>query len=148
MIEVKFENPPGHELTTRQFAPGQPLRVGCYCENNLSPGIPEPFLRVTFEMYGDGFASYYTDTMTNFFGNAWVDWQLPNVVTTATVRITAYDLNGVSPIRQSETITIPIGIGKTAPPVIPPGNESSYMWAILLGLVAVGSAFAYSKGKS
>jgi len=138
MINVKFENPPGTVLTTRQFDPGQPITVGAYITGALS--LPEPFMPVDFELYGvdNNFTPYFTSTRTTIQGNAWVDWNLPNVITKATVRITAHFFSG------DEYIEIPIGIG-VAPPPITPGADWS--WILVAGVILVVAAFAYSKGK-
>jgi len=138
LITVKFENPPGNILSTRVFTPGQGLRVGAYVTGPL--GLGEPFIPVRFELYGDKFTDYYADTIATVQGNAWVDWILPNVITPAKVRITAF-----YPIGSDEIVEIPIGIGQEAPPIIPPG-DTSWMWAVGIGVVLILGAFAYSKG--
>jgi len=143
MITVKFENPIGYELQTRQFAPGQFLRIGVNCRNNFSLGIGEPWIVVRFEMF-DGFASLYGEAQTDLFGNAWVDWTLPNTISQATVRITAFELNGLAWSRTDETVSIPIGIGEEAPPIIIPLNIN---WVMVGGvaLIAVLAITAYKR---
>ena len=129
MIEVKFENPPGNVLSTRQFEPGQALRIGVHVTHWSSPVI---YLPVRFEFYNG--ASYFEDRSTDIWANAWVDWIMPNVVTKATVKITAYHILG------PETMEIPIGIGREPPPV---GGAINWTLLWVIGGIGVGLAALY-----
>ena len=120
MIEPKFENPPGIELTDRQFTSGQSLRVGAHVTNFY---LPMTWLPVSFELVGPNFQTYFTDTFTDIWGNAWVDWILPNVVTNATVKIHA---RTTIPYLFDEQLEIPISLVASVPGPGPgPGPDPS-----------------------
>lgn len=132
MSIVRFENPPGEELATRQFEPGQDLRIVVKPMGFL--GIPEPFIECRIELF-NSFAPYYWDVRSNLFGTAYVDLVLPDMITQATVKVTIFWIGSV------EIVTIPIAIGTTPAPIPePPGGiiESTLKWvAIGAGMIAL-----------
>ena len=134
MIEVKFENPPGNEIHTRQFEPGQALRIGVHITGDIIPGLPIPWELVRFELYNG--TDFFEENYTDLWGNAWVDWVLPNEVTTGIVKITAFTFGTAS----VETKEIPIGIGKQ-PPAIKGAVDWTPLW--IIGGIAVGLAALY-----
>lgn len=127
---VVFESPPGNILNTRQFSPGQAIRISGKCVGPL--GLGEPGTYVTLDIH-DSFPSVYSSTYTNLLGDYHFDIVLPNVSTQATVHVCAqYTLGGI------EDVTVPIGIGESAPPLPspPPSWEKTLEW-IGIGLFAL-----------
>ena len=106
-ITVNFESPPGNRVQTRQFNPGDTIRVTGKVTGLLNLG--EPFQPVRVEIVDD-FPSAFAESRTNILGNYSFDVRLPrDVVTQADVAVTAFYSIG-SP----ERVVIPIGIGTKA----------------------------------
>ena len=138
-IYVYFENPPGTQLQSTQFTPGQPLHI------SVQPrvlGVIDQFTRVTVDIHATSgsFPPILLDHATNINGNVAWDIVLPNTIAKAVCIVTVYDF-----IVGPTSISINIGIG-TAPDA-QPGPPPSFTqqltniikWvAIGAGVVAVG----------
>lgn len=90
---------------------------------------------VVFEMFGDLFAPYYTNTQSSLLGDAWVDWVLPMENVKAVVRVTA-----LWPIGSSEARTVNVGIGVIPDPQPVPFDSIGLLLiggvVLLVGLAA------------
>lgn len=129
-ITVAFEKPPGTVTYTRQFQPGDQIRVSGKVTGLV--GLGEPLLRVRLEIT-DRFSPMFGESRTNLLGNYWFDVTLPQVVSQAKVVVTAWFYTG------AEQVSVPIGIG-TEPEPIPaptPGLLESLL-PLLLVMVVLG----------
>lgn len=106
-ITVNFESPPGVLALSREFSPGDRIRVSGKVTGFL--GLPSAWLKVRLDIT-DNFSPLYVENYTNLMGNYWFDVTLPEVEGLAKVIITT----------PSETVSVPIGIGVTPPPPPPP----------------------------
>ena len=132
-VEIRFEQPIGVEHPSLRFNPGEAVRITGTVRDF---GMPGSFLIVDLALL-DSFAPMVWQTRTNFNGNYWFDITLPNVVTLATVRVTA-DFIG-----PDETVQVVIGIGTMPPsPPPPPGGflDKLLPWLIGAGVV-LGAAY-------
>lgn len=103
----------GNQLTTRQFSPGQGVRVVYHNEG----GPLAAFINVSFDIEAtnpnNAFSPIYAATVTNIWGDAWEDITLPNVNAQALVTVTGY-------AAATDTVTVPIGIGTPPTPLPSP----------------------------
>lgn len=143
-ISVEFQSPPGTILATRQFNPGDSIRIAGKVTTSL--GLPNSFQPVRLEVV-DSFTPLFVESRTNVAGNYWFDVILPDVVSAANVIVTAW-----FPVGSPEQVVVPIGIG-TTPPELPapqPSFLDSLMPLIMLGVMVmlvgkVGTMFGGKK---
>lgn len=141
-IVVKFENPPGNVLQTRQFTPGQELRIGGHVTDIT--GLSIPLLGITLDILSSGFSPISMNTTTTILGDFWFDIILPSVESTAVVKIYAEP----TLLTGGQTAEIPIAIGNILPPPIePPGTDTP--WTVFLKYApwiaaALGALYLYS----
>ena len=136
-ITVNFENPPGNRVQTRQFSPGDTIRVTGKVTGLLNLG--EPFQPVRVEVM-DGFPSAFAESRTNILGNYSFAVKLPSdVVTQANVAVTAFYAIG-SP----ERVVIPIGIGTNAAEIkLPVSQLDTVIKVVLIGGGIVLALYAF-----
>ncbi|MBI4287766.1 MAG: hypothetical protein HY671_04970 [Chloroflexi bacterium] len=139
---MQFEQPPGTEVSTRQFSPGAQFRISGKVTGSL--GMPNPFMQVRLDIH-DGFPPLFRETYTNLLGNYSFDVTLPYVVGQASLVLTAW-----FPVGGAEQVTIPIGLGMEPAPLPAPGPDmlSSLMGLMVLVLVMsmMGSVLPMVKG--
>lgn len=128
---VIFENPPDTVLNTRQFQPGQNLRIGGHVTGLL--GLGEPFQQITLDIPE---LSISGQTNTDILGDYWFDITLPNVTKKATITITAtFSVSG------QDVVTVPISLGNLSPDPLPSppdqGLFGNYTWLVVIGLLAL-----------
>lgn len=112
-ITVNFDSPPGVRVLTREFSPGDRIRVSGKVTGFL--GIPQAFLKVRLDIT-DNFSPLYAESYTNYLGNYYFDVTLPDVDGQAKVIITT----------ANEAVSVSIGIGVQAPPPPkPPGTPGT-----------------------
>ena len=132
-IEVKFESPPDNILVTRNFQPGQSLRIGGHVTG--AAGLGEPFTPVVLDIT-DGFYPITAQSSTNWLGDFWFDVALPNVTSQATVKLTA-----TFSVMGQDVVTIPIGIGEVMPAPLPtPPKQVGETALEVIKWVAIGAA--------
>lgn len=133
-IKVSFENPPGTQLPSYQFASGQALHIAVKITGPL--GIGEPGFDVVVVIADTNFAPIDVEGSTNLLGNVSFDVQLPNVVAKATATFFS-----TGPLGE-DTRVINIGIGTPPAPTKVPGSTNWY----LIGGVALGGAVLVGLG--
>lgn len=127
-ITVKFENPPGNELPTRTFEPGQQLRIGGHVDATLLSGSSLRPVTMDLSSDTDSFAPITISSSTNILGDFWFDIVLPDVVSQASLLIVVDFLIG-----DDEQKIVSIGIGTNPKPEPKPVN-----WLVIgLGVAAV-----------
>ena len=150
-IAVKIESPVGTTLQTRNFQPGQRVRVGGHVTGALSIG--EPFTHVRMELTGDGFYPLFEETRTNFLGDFWFDIIMPWTSGKANLQfIATFSLLG------QDVVDVPIAIGNVYPdptPLPPPqgtlpslpdlGIDIDWNLIGIAGLVILGIVLAVRK---
>jgi len=147
-ITVKLENPPGTEIQTRNFDPGQNLRIGVNVPNTW-PGVGA---NCKFQIEGTNISPMYFESSTDVWGNAWWDANLPNVNAKADI-IVIVSRMGAFGTGDIETTKIPIAIGNVTPePIKPPADPSenwkmflSYMpWIVGISAVSFGVIYLWT----
>ena len=128
---IQFENPPGTVLTTRQFAPGQDLRVGGHSTTDF--GLPNVNGAVSLDITSAAFSPISVSSRVNWLGDFWFDITLPNVNAQAVVRVVVQYSMG-SP----EVVTVPIGIGTAVPGPLPKPPESELSKTIRYAAIGAG----------
>lgn len=129
---VYLENPPGTVLPTRQFEPGQELRIGGHVTG--AAGLGEPGQSVVLDITGN-FSPITLQTNTNFWGDFWFDIVLPEVISQANIRIVVtFSFAG------QDIVNIPIGIGVIPGPLPKPPPQGGEVVADILkwGAIAAG----------
>ena len=126
-ITIEFQKPAGIIHPTREFEPGDEIRIIGKISSSI--GLWQPFIPVQLEIVDD-FSPIFLDTRTGPTGNYWFDIQLPYVVTVARVIITTWFLNAV------EQKEVKIGIGEI-PPDMPTPPEIP-LWENLPLLIVLG----------
>ena len=133
MIGVNFYDTAGNLLNTRQFDPGQEIKLIAHVTSDF--GLPGAGLTFRFELICPSEADYYYDTHTTLWGNADVVWTLPNYATKAVVRVTAFWSIAIG-TTEEEIYDIPIGVGMEPDPVVNPGSTN---WIpLIIGAAVVG----------
>ena len=138
-ISVTFQKPIGNILASRDFQPGDQIRIAGQVAGWL--GGPDILTPISLDITGY-FSSIHVDSKTNLVGNYWFDVILPNVVSGANVTISA---NRPFPDSR-ETVIVPIGIGTKAEDVPIPEPEPGFLdqlgtvvkWVVIAsGVIAV-----------
>jgi hypothetical protein len=135
-VKVYFQLPDGTDLATRQFDPGQALRILVQVRGVL--GLPEPWLKITLDIHATSgtFAPIYDEGSTSILGNYAFYISLPNTTAQADCIVTVYPVVG-----SGLQVITPIGIGEGPPPLPkPPATtlETVLKWvAIGGGVIAV-----------
>ena len=87
MLQIKFEAPPGNDLSTRNFAQGQAVRIGVHTSSSVANfGILGGGRTVTIQVTGLSPAVYQSVT-TDPLGDAWADIHMPTQNGQATVKV-------------------------------------------------------------
>ncbi len=128
---IQFENPPGTVLATRQFTPGQALRVGGHSTTDF--GLPNANGAVSLDITSPAFSPITVQSRVDWLGDFWFDITLPNVNAQAKVEVVVqYSLG--SP----EVVTVPIGIGSAVPAPLPEPEESELSKTIRYAAIGAG----------
>jgi len=126
-ITVNFEKPIGVVLTTRQFNPGDEIRVTGKVTGIT--GLAASWQKVRLEIV-NSFEWLYIDSWVNTWGHYWFDIILPNTISKADVIVTSW-----FPVGGAEQVIVPIGIGAEPEPIpTPPAKELIPSWVWLVGI--------------
>ena len=140
-ISVNFENPIGSIVGTRQFSPGDRIRVS----GNVSGFIPmgAPGVLVSVDVVVDGSSVVYGQDKTSLLGNYGVDITLPDYDTRADVIVIGSYGGGTF----YERVVVPIGIGILPEPIpeLPESQWEKYLKYAAIGALVLVAVYGIAK---